>query len=644
MSKHITLRGMALMLCLALLAASGLAEAGDAFIAPAEEPVPEAPEFILTPEEALPEAQAWDAAPDPMEDGLPRQVAAPEGVDAGAQQATPEAAQVMPETDQPDASPAAETPAANANEFAFTGTQVVESDTWQGLNLVRASGFTGPLAQVNGQLVLSAVTLDGVPARQADLSAYFTLGPTGSIVILDDSALTLNVCAFSFNKGSKATLTLYAGGTAVPPKQAKWASSNKSVARVSSRGEVKAKKAGVAIITATVSDVTTRCAVVVTDFKQVKSVKLSSKKLNLALYGSVQLGAAIKPADAYDPTLTWASSAPEIVSVDANGWIAGLSGGKATVTATAANGKSAKCVVTVQEIKPSALAFAQPYVSLNPGAQLAAQVRFNPETVSNPSVTFASSDPAVATVNASGLITAVGIGTATVTATSIANPAAQASCRVSVREPGSARMAGLKIGINPGHQIKTIKTKYPLAPGSSKKAYGVKTGACGKWTRVNEYETVLQIGLKLAQLLSDAGATVVITRTSNDVMLTNIDRARMLNEAGVDVALQLHCNSSSSARHEGCSGYIRTTGDWVNESRAIAAALTDAISASTGCVNLGVKVFNEYMSLNWTTTPSVLLEMGYLSNRKEDALLATDDYRQRMAEGIYEGLCAYFGR
>ena len=40
----------------------------------------------------------------------------------------------------------------------------------------------------------------------------------------------------------------------------------------------------------------------------------------------------------------------------------------------------------------------------------------------------------------------------------------------------------------------------------------------------------------------------------------------------------------------------------------------------------------------------MLLELGYLSNRKEDRLLATDDYRQRIAEGIVEGLCAYYGR
>ena len=50
------------------------------------------------------------------------------------------------------------------------------------------------------------------------------------------------------------------------------------------------------------------------------------------------------------------------------------------------------------------------------------------------------------------------------------------------------------------------------------------------------------------------------------------------------------------------------------------------------------------MSLNWSTTPSVLLEMGYLSNAREDRLLAKDSFREALAQGIYEGLCEYFGR
>ena len=602
----------------------------DAQSAPADAPVPvtDAQSAPAPETDVQPDAPASEAVSDTVNE-LPGQVAAPEAIP---QQPTPETAAP------------AEAPAAGTAVVWFGTTANVDgTEYWQNVNLVRIAGYTGPMAQVNGQLNLGGVLIEGAPALGADLLSCFSLGPTGSIAILDPEPLSLSLSAFSFNKGSKKTLSLYENGAAIGAKQAKWSSSNAKVAKVS-KGVVSAKKAGSAVITATRNGVTASCVVVVTDYKQVKSVKLSASRLNLALYGGAQLSATIKPADAYNPVLTWASSAPEIASVDQNGTVAGLSGGKATITATAPNGKSAKCVVTVKEIKPTALALNRAYVTLNPGGQFSLQPQFTPSEVTNPAVSYASDNPAVATVDAGGQIAAVGTGIANITVASAAVPGLTAACRVSVVAPGTARMAGLTIGINPGHQKTTIKKKYPLAPGSSKTAYGVKTGACGKWTRVNEYETVLQIGLKLAKLLTDEGATVVITRTSNDVMLTNIDRAKMLNDAGVDVALQLHCNSVSNASHNGCSGYIRTTGDWPNESRAIAQALTAAISAATGCVDLGVKINNNYMSLNWTTTPSVLLELGYLTNRREDELLATDEYRQKMAEGIRDGLCVYFGR
>ena len=473
-----------------------------------------------------------------------------------------------------------------------------------------------------------------------------TLEPTEAPVetvepTAEPSALALNVSELILYKGVSSTLSLTFNGEPVAAKQAKWASDSAKVASVS-KGKVKGLKAGEAVITATYQGETAACRVRVV--LPVSKVKLNKSSATLAQGGALTLKATLTPKNAYDLSVTWSSSKPSVASVDESGVVTGLSKGSATITATSASGRTARCKVTVKVILPKSLDFKQLYVTMHPGEQFATTVTLSPESVSDPRVIYASSDPAVATVDESGVITAVGVGTATITGTAAASAKAVNTCKVCVIEPGSARMAGLIIGINPGHQIKTIKKQYPLAPGSSETAYGVKTGACGRWTRVNEYETNLAIGLELMRILTEQGATVVITRTTNDVMLTNIDRAKMLNKAGVDVALQLHCNSSHNKTHEGLSGYIRTTGDWVAESRALSKALCREMSAATGAVNLGVKIQNKYMSLNWTTTPSVLLEMGYLSNKKEDRLLASDDYRQKMAQGICEGLCRYFGR
>ena len=562
-----------------------------------------------------------------------------------------ETALAAPEGDEPaeeapiEDGEAGETPEdGGVPDRVFSETAVVESETWESLNLKRAKGFKGPLAQVNGLLKLSNIDINGAPAPQANLLKYFTLGPTGRIALVNDGPLALSLSAFSFNKGDSRTLEVYWNGKKLKAKKAKWTSADSGVVKVSSPGKLTAKKKGSAAVTVSYKGESATCRVVVTHLVPVKSVKLSAGKAAVSMGNTAKLTAKIRPDNASDKALVWASDKPSVATVDENGRVTGVAEGVAKITATAANGKSAACTVTVKQIRPKRVDFAQLFINLNPGKSFATKVRFTPEDTSDKALRYRSSDKSVVTVDEDGVLTAVGCGRATVTATAQADGGVKNTCEVCVIEPDAARMEGLIIGINPGHQIKTNYKKLPIAPGSHETAKAIKTGACGKWTRVNEYETNLQIGLKLREKLVKAGATVVITRTQNDVNLTNIERAKMLNEAGVDVALQLHCDSVKDSRREGCTAFVRSTGDWVEESRALAKALANGMSRQTGCVNRGTKVYNKYMSLNWTTTPTVLLEMGYLSNRKEDALLASDDYRDKMAEGILEGLCAYFGR
>lgn len=144
--------------------------------------------------------------------------------------------------------------------------------------------------------------------------------------------------------------------------------------------------------------------------------------------------------------------------MDQNGWIAGLSGGKATVTATASNGKKGSCKVTVKETKPQRVAFDEPYLTLNVGEQYAVQPQFTPALVSNPAVSYGSDDPAVATVSADGVITAVGVGSANIGMVCAADPSVTAACRVTVKDPdaqpaapsGPFEITFMNIGRNDG--------------------------------------------------------------------------------------------------------------------------------------------------------------------------------------------------
>ena len=535
-----------------------------------------------------------------------------------------------------------ETEEEDLSERVFSETVDVSGETWQDVDLKRAKGFKGKLAVVSGSLKLINVRIEGVPAEEADLLKYFDLSPKASISCAGSGPLSLNFSALSINKGSSKTLNLKWNGQEVSGRKATWKVSDSKYVSVY-RGKITAKKKGVAYVTAKYKNQQAICRLDITAIVYPKSVKVT-KSVTLSLNHGRKLSAKVLPDNTTDKSVTWSSSKPGVVSVDEDGNIAALAVGKATISATACNGVVAKCTVTVNNVAPKSVDFQKLYITMHPGEDFNTAVAVNPADVSDPAVQYESSDPSVATVSQEGVVTALSYGAATITVTAKAKGSVKNTCKVCVIDPDGPRLAGLVIGINPGHQIKTIKKLYPLAPGSHKKAKGVKTGAAGRYTRQNEYEVVLQIGLKLRDLLEADGATVVMTRTKNDVMLTNIDRAKMLNAAGVDVALQLHNNSSSVHKSTGASGYIRTTGDWVAESRALSKAMCKYISKESGFKNLGVKICNDYMSLNWTTTPSVLLEMGYLSNKSDDKLLAKDSTRQKLALGIYEGLCEYFGR
>ena len=525
---------------------------------------------------------------------------------------------------------------------AFSQTAEVGKETWKDVNLVRAEGFTGKLAAVSGRLTLENVQIEGQPAEDADLLDYFDLAPKAGISCSGASPLRLSFSALSINKGASKTLKLLWNGRAVDGGKAAWKVSDEKYVRVKN-GRITARKKGVAWVSAKYKGQKVLCYLDITGIVYPEELRMS-KSLSLSLNNTVRLKAKVLPKNADDPSVTWTSSKPSVVSVDADGNLAGLAVGKATVTATACNGLTAKCRVTVQKVSPKSLDFRTLYVTMHPGETFQTDAVLKPLNNSFPQLLYDSDDPSVATVDENGVVTALACGTTTVTATSAYKPKLTNTCKVCVIDPDGPPLAGLIIGINPGHQIKTVKKQYPLAPGSHRTAKGVKTGASGRVTRQHEYEVVLQIGLKLKRMLEEDGATVVITRTKNDVMLTNIDRAKMLNEAGVDVALQLHNDSCSNHSKSGVDGYYRSTGKWVAESHAIAKALCKGVSKASGLKNRGLHVYNDYMSLNWTTTPTVLMELGYLSNASDDRLLAKDSFREKIARGLYDGLCAYFGR
>ena len=426
-------------------------------------------------------------------------------------------------------------------------------------------------------------------------------------------------------------------------KKVKWTSLSPKVASVTSGGVVKGLKAGTAVIRAkTDNGVIAECTVTV--YNPVTQVKLNRTSLTLSLYEQKTLNATYKPKNAAHTLITWSSSNKKVATVDENGLVTGLAKGKCTITAKSENGKTAKCTVTVNEYLPKRILIQKRYWTMNPGDEGQLECTFSPANTSDKTLIYSSSAPEIVSVDENGAFICHASGDAVLTATSTRASGVKEIAKIHVVGENTKPLSGLVIGVNAGHQKTPNYTQYPIEPGSSKTSAANKSGTRGKFSRTEEYVITLQISLKLEKLLVENGAQVVMIRRSNNVKLTNIQRSTIMNNAGCDLALNLHCNGSGSPDVSGISTYYRAKGNWVNESAMFARELQNGMLAATGAKNEGTHKSYNYMSLNYSTVPALMIEMGYLSSKVEDPLLNTDEYQMKLAQGLLNGIQSAFGR
>lgn len=255
---------------------------------------------------------------------------------------------------------------------------------------------------------------------------------TISVTEIKLSEATLNL----IEEGEKALVATVLPENATD-KTITWKSSNTEVAAVEN-GKVKALKAGKAIITAqSANGKTAQCEVIVTP-KTIEVSEISLNKITLTLTegDSETLTANILPADATNKALTWTSSNTEVATVE-NGKVMAVKAGTATITAQSANGKIAKCELTInpRTISVTGIVLNKSEITLTKGNTEDLIATLNPDNATNKNVTWSSDKPNVATVT-NGKITAVGAGTAVITARS-EDGNHTATCSVTVNESSS---------------------------------------------------------------------------------------------------------------------------------------------------------------------------------------------------------------
>ncbi len=241
-----------------------------------------------------------------------------------------------------------------------------------------------------------------------------------------------------------------------------WSSSDTSIATVDKNGKVTAVEPGDCVITATSQDsgVTARCSLTVT--QPITGISLNTNAKTILAGEKFVIIPTIEPLDADNKNVTYTSSDTSVATVDSDGIVTGVRGGKTVIIVkTEERGLIASCLVTVQEFV-SSVNITQDSTQMNLGAVLQLQAEVLNETATNRKLTWSSTNNGILQVDSTGKVTAVGMGTATIYAYATDGSGLYDTCQITVIKPvGSIVIQPSSVTVSEGKTARVTATVYP---------------------------------------------------------------------------------------------------------------------------------------------------------------------------------------
>ncbi len=199
------------------------------------------------------------------------------------------------------------------------------------------------------------------------------------------------------------------------------------------------------------------------------------------------------------------------------------------------------------------------------------------------------------------------------------------------------------IVIDASHQRTKDLTTEPIAPKSTERRAKQLASAIGVVTKQKEYHVTMNYAKALRTQLEEKGYKVVLTRSAHDVKLSNKERAKVANKARATLVISLHADGGKSYQN---GFYIMspskksTTSKRYKESNQQANAILKKVSTKGKVFSTGHFYREDLALFNYTKAPAISIQLGFLTNVKDDKKLADNVYMEKLVKRIANGIQA----
>lgn len=211
---------------------------------------------------------------------------------------------------------------------------------------------------------------------------------------------------------------------------------------------------------------------------------------------------------------------------------------------------------------------------------------------------------------------------------------------------GNEKQGKFLVVIDPGHQQKANLNLEPIGPGATTQKYKVTDGTTGVVTKKREAVLVLEMAFVLKEKLEAKGMQVLMTRTSQDVDISNKERATFANAHKANLFLRLHADGSENPNQSGFAVLTPAEGspytkEIYAESLQISQTIVNKMRENQQVKVSGIKFRDDLSGFNWSKVPGVLLELGFMSNHEEDKKLSDPQYVNSLLQSVTDSVDEY---